>query len=473
MPTDFSRMDIPSDDPFSGENGNPMYDMARYDTPALDEPDEERFDPLADIMDDPNAGVACKYITGPAGSGKTYGLRKMIEDDPKAGLLCATTGVAAVNLGTVTLNSVLKYFNTESLMDAYMQGRLTRQLQQLAKQYRELFIDEVSMMDGNQLDILTQATQEANQRSKHKLGITLTGDFCQLPPVKAKWAFEAQCWDRYAENIVKLTKIYRQDDPEFLSALNAARSGDGKACAETLRGMTKWKVAVDINFEGTTIMAKNASVDRHNWLRYMQLPEKERGIRTERWGLQRGEWKLIPDVTMLKKGAFVMILANAQMAMGSVGPQVLEYANGDCGHIVDIDKYDVLVKLNRNGKEVWIPLVTRRFESKEKPKEGTPIWSGLGVHRGEPYYDRNKKRWVYGAVTYCPLRLAYATTVHKSQGLTLDNVQVDIRDGFFGQPAMAYVALSRARSTQGLSIVGAPEMLARRITFDPKVAPWV
>lgn len=78
-----------------------------------------------------------------------------------------------------------------------------------------------------------------------------------------------------------------------------------------------------------------------------------------------------------------------------------------------------------------------------------------------------------GAVRFYPLRLAYASTVHKSQGLTLDRVQIDFRDAFFASPSMLYVALSRAREAQGLRLVGTPEQFARRCQADPRAAPWI
>ncbi len=81
--------------------------------------------------------------------------------------------------------------------------------------------------------------------------------------------------------------------------------------------------------------------------------------------------------------------------------------------------------------------------------------------------------WIIGGIRYMPIRLAYATTIHKSQGLTLDNAQLDIRDQFFGSPNFAYVALSRTRTPAGLRIVGTPACLDQRICIHPEVVPWV
>jgi ATP-dependent exoDNAse (exonuclease V) alpha subunit len=89
------------------------------------------------------------------------------------------------------------------------------------------------------------------------------------------------------------------------------------------------------------------------------------------------------------------------------------------------------------------------------------------------HFDRQREKWVHGALYYTPLRPAWATTVHKSQGLTLDRVQLDCRAWFFGKPAMAYVALSRCKTPEGLVVVGSPEMLAKKVKVDPRVVEWL
>ena len=91
---------------------------------------------------------------------------------------------------------------------------------------------------------------------------------------------------------------------------------------------------------------------------------------------------------------------------------------------------------------------------------------------GRPSYNCPSGSFNVGAIKFYPLRLAYATTVHKSQGLTLDKCQIDCRDHFFGNPGMGYVALSRCRTPEGLVVVGTPEKLAERIKLEPKIKRW-
>lgn len=445
--------------------------------------------------------VHCKFTTGSAGCGKTYQQKKLIEENPNYGLLCATTGIAAINLNSTTLNSVLKFFDTDSLRDNFNRGGLASTLHRIGRTTKRLVIDEVSMLDANQLDYIYQAMLQVNefqdmQVSNAKggpMGIVLTGDFCQLPPVKAKWAFEAECWEHFERNTDRLTKIYRQDNLEFLEALNAARSGQGSKCAKILSELgVRFSASANNCFTGTTILSKNDQVDNFNYSALLDLPGEAYGLRSTTWGDVSSEWKNIPDLLKLKDGAYVMILSN------DASSGEFNYANGDCGYIQskDIDG-TIWVKLVRNEKLVGIRPITRykSVSSHDFEKNSTKYavpgdgWvprhiyctNDCGLDEpglrygpwGEYTYNCNRDTWNVGAIKYYPLRLAYATTVHKSQGLTLDRCQIDVRDRFFGSPSMAYVALSRVRTPEGLSIVGDPGKLAERIRLEPKVKRWL
>jgi ATP-dependent DNA helicase PIF1 len=109
---------------------------------------------------------------------------------------------------------------------------------------------------------------------------------------------------------------------------------------------------------------------------------------------------------------------------------------------------------------------------KDKP-DGWDRTTGHGEWLPRPHWMPDKRRYVEGQIEYWPVRLAYATTVHKSQGCSLDRIQVDIRDHFFSAPAMLYVALSRCRTLAGLRIVGQRERYVRNCTIDPRVRPWL
>ena len=319
---------------------------------------------------------------------------------------------------------------------------------------------------------------------------------CQLPPIKAPFAFEADCWEHFERNTTKLTKAWRQANPVFLEAINAAREGQGRRCAEILTSLgVRFTAQNNGKFQGTTIMAKNDAVDNFNYAALMDLKTEPYGLKRATWMYQGqsdpSEWKNIPEVLKLKDGAYVMILSN-----DTTSGEFL-YANGDCGIIQgkDLDG-TVWIKLKRTEKLVGIkPIVrykTMRGDDAEKlgldayksdEDRVTHLfcdkecgWDPSGIRFGpwgKPRYNCSTGSWNIGAIRYYPLRLAYATTVHKSQGLTLDNCQIDVRDRFFGSPNMAYVALSRCRTAEGLTIVGEPGKLAERIVLEPKVRRWL
>lgn len=436
--------------------------------------------------------VDCEYLTGPAGSGKTFEIMRRVREEPGwmdgATLVASTTGISAINLGTTTINSLLGYFDQTSLEDAYSGGFITRRLNRLQEEgVHRVVLDEVSMMAAESLEIIHQAIAETQTYTSVQRGeippmaLTVTGDFAQLPPVKGSWAFEADCWSSFRVN--RLEHVYRQTNPRFLEAMNAIRRGDGTLGAEIMKSMgVEFGMAKRTDFDGTTLVATNQEVDRFNFLCLQKVQGERFEVKSHRWGRTRGEWKLIPERDSFRVGALVMLLANRQ---GDHRGDLL-YANGDLAHIEGIERDSdgsvtgVMVKLKRTGESHLVGPLERSFTMKEH-------YSGRGVKEllaggmpdsedalwGKECWDRENRRFVVGGVRYLPIRLAYATTVHKSQGLSLDSIQVDCVHNFFGSPNMAYVALSRARTAEGLRIVGTPQMLANRVKMDPKIAEWI
>jgi ATP-dependent DNA helicase PIF1 len=423
----------------------------------------------------------CEFICGVAGSGKTYQQLVAVKADPAYGVLSAVTGIASVNLGAITIHSLLRYSTTDVLRDHYMTGQLVRVLHLLAKQYRRLIIDEISMADATQLDIWYRAVEEANRYSDipSPMGITLVGDFAQLPPVKARWAFEAGCWPRFRENTTRLTKVWRQDGGPFLDALNLARRGDGAGAADFLASAgARFETALDTEFEGTTILPRNDQVGRFNRMALDRVPEKAFKVASRRWGRQQSEWGQsartkewgIPPEVELKLGAYVMLLANHSE---------FEYVNGDCGWVRDHADDSLTIELVRTGGEIKLRRLVRGVESSDRPLGWPASFEKVaksdddGRWLARPHYRSRVRRFVSGQVEFWPLRLAYASTVHKTQSLTLDRVQIDYRGHFFSQPAMVYVAMSRARSLEGLRLVGQRETLAKHCNSDPAVSSWL
>lgn len=444
-----------------------------------------------------NGVVPTEFLTGSAGTGKTFEIRRRIAEDPSYGMLAATTGIAAVNLGAITINTLLKYFDTESLEESFINGWLVRCLEQLCESrdiidedgierkrpgVKHLVIDEISMLDARQLDIFYVAIRQLNERRAEEglepLGLVLTGDFCQLSPIKAKWAFQADCWPEFERTTTRLSKVWRQANPIFLDAINHIRSGRGMVGAIKLGQLgVPFQRAADSSFKGTTILAKNDAVDNFNALAHSRVPGVPYTVPSSRWGEQCSEWtKNIPHAFNAKVGAYVMILSNDSPDF--------TYVNGDCGLVKEAADQLYSIELVRNSQIVHIGRITRLKSQKTPPDQLLITHPDLSERElrkrysirdrkpdanNEPYWDPERRRWVTGAITYIPLRLAYASTVHKTQGLTLDRVQLDLNAGFMAAPAMCYVALSRCKSPEGLRIIGTPALLGSRCKVDPAV----
>lgn len=435
-------------------------------------------DSLIEMVED--RPVPCVFRTGRAGTGKSTWVMEHTRENDEFAVLTATTGLAAVNLGATTINSILGYFDTLSMRDAYLTGRLTSILHKWAKRKRWFLVEEVSMMEADQLDYLYRAMQEANRFKdvREPMGIYLVGDFAQLPPVKGKWAFDAACWGEFQAGTVRMDKVWRQADGPFLDALNHAREGRGGACAEVLTsaGM-QWHSSRIVEFDGTTILSKNDQVSRHNAEVLKGVPGEAFKVTSERWGMQRSEWGEnrrthewgIPREMDMKLGAYVMILANTKG---------FEMVNGDCGYVRAYDAtlgvFDI--ELVRTGKMVKLPRLVRDVSQMDEP----PGWNGQELAEEDdaagwlprPHHYHEGK-YVLGQIRYFPMRLAYASTCHKSQGLSLDRVQVDLRDKFWQSPAMSYVALSRCRTLDGLRVVINKDSFVRQVNADVRVKAWL
>lgn len=362
--------------------------------------------------------VPVRFITGEAGTGKTYTVREMAKTNPRM-RLCATTGIAAVNLDTITLNSLLKFFNTASLTQNYITGALTRRLRELYidQGLRILGIDEVSMMPAEQLEVIYRAIQAVNQRVEEPMQLILTGDFAQLPPVStleepAEWCFRAQCWETVGRGVERLTKVWRQSDPGFLEGLNHARRGHGRPAAQALReaGVT-YAGGLDENFPGTTIFAINRRVDEFNTKRLGQIDKPPMELVNQFKGQPKPEWKSQVAGTpggkigplVVKEGALVMILANDTEGAGDGD---MAYGNGDLGTVVGLAGAKVQVRLQRSGEVVSLGRI-RRWHECEKDTPGAQWYEDMRKAGGE------RGGWALGWMDWYPLRLGWATSVHK------------------------------------------------------------
>lgn len=455
-------------------------------------------------------------ILGSSGTGKSFNLRERITADPQYALLTSSTGISAVNLGdgVTTIHSALGFFDLRSLQEANRRGAIKRKAIELATRGKKnLVLDEVSMFSAESFQLVHDgfmaAAREREDDGLASCGLLVTGDFLQLSPVPddpkqpVKYAFEAPCWAAYEANMTRLTKIYRQDNAEFLAALQLARQGRGVDAAIALKKCgVEFAPCEDEQFDGITLFPVNAQVDSYNERRLAALPGDVVEIPSKRWGKERGEWRNISDKLQLKDGALVMVLVNQS--------GTFQYVNGDLAtwHFVyDAPPTDGSTQWQnhvetKRGYVGPIPFTTRRnisyapehsredcFNTSDHGKRLNSIEDNEGrskrwiaiyldyvatkTMRGECYYDPKEKGTVIGEIEYMPLRLAYASSYNKTQGLTLDKVQISLNHFFAGKPGMQYVAMSRVRNAEGLRIIGDVAALSRKIKTDPKVMRWV
>lgn len=405
----------------------------------------------------PTMPLRTGFTTGQAGTGKTRLFKDKIEADPSFGILTATTGTAAVNLGATTINSWLGYQDTDDLRKEIANHQISRRVWSMKEkgdlwEGATIVIDEVSMMEDAQLDLIYQAFLSI-EKYVPDVGLELVGDFCQLPPVNGRYAFLAASWSAFAANITKLTKQWRQHDPIFLEGLNAVRRGDGAAAVELLgqAGVTYGSFS-DPSFGGVTVLGTNKDVDKINDSSYRSLVGSERIYKTKSTGFLKSEWKppRFPTHLALKVGARVMVTANETKNWS--------YVNGDIGTVVEMGETYVQVLLDRSPTPVDVMWTTLEHID---PTFRGPRWMAKRDNR------------IVGKVEFLPIRLAYALTIHKCQGLTLDKVQFDVSNQFIGNPAMVYVALSRARTPEGLRVIGNKNILQKRIKISEEVRPWL
>ncbi len=377
-------------------------------------------------------------LTGPAGTGKTYLLNqfiKLAKNDGKHVSVTATTGLAATHIGGTTIHS----WSGIGIHDALPQDfgkHMAKGRREIIEKTDVLIIDEISMLHDYRLDMVDEVCRQVREKDEPFGGIqvVLSGDFFQLPPVNrgdsraGSFVVSSRVWEEFDPVICYLAEQHRQDDETLLEILNALRNGDiRRRHAEELLG----RVGVEPPHKAvvTELHTVNIDVDRINELRLDELSGDELFYTQTSTGsanyvesLQRSV--LAPASLRLKKGALVMAVKNSLDR---------RYANGSLGRVIDFDpvtEYPVVEFLS--GRTV--SMVPETWELR----------------------DGDKKR---ASISQIPLRLAWAITVHKSQGMTLDAARIDLRKAFV--EGMGYVALSRVKNLSNLYLTGINQMALR------------
>lgn len=395
-----------------------------------------------------------RAILGAGGTGKSYWVNQQLRKDPKFGFRTATTGIAAVNMGTivgtqdpVTINRALGYFNSETLLRNYSKGLTHRPIGYIANLgYKNIIIDEVSMMDAGTLDLIVMAIDSFNKIYSKDLGLIILGDPGQLPPVNGKPFFEAICWPEF--QVEFLTEVKRQKNQDFINALNLVRVGKTKEAAEWFSENITFTDKVNDRFRGTTFFPTNNEVDIYNRKSLNRLLGQPTFYKASITGKKDPLWKNIPQSIELKKGCIIQLLYN---------DNELGFANGDSAIVEELWGESIYISMLRKNKSFLL----------RKREINYFTFTNKGFRKKNPD----------GVLKLLHVRLAYALTIHKSQGLTLDSVQLNLNGlgtNFLSkQSGMLYTALSRVKTPDGLIIVGTPQDLVKCAYVDPSYLEWI
>ena len=375
------------------------------------------------------------FVTGKAGTGKSTLLRQLVREGGGNSVVLAPTGIAALNVGGATIHSFFK-FPLCPMSAEHVRRSRDRKLYQAVD---TLIIDEISMVRADVVDSIDRFMRLNGKSSQSIFGgarVVMFGDPMQLPPVvtpqdkadfdllgyASPFFFNANCLS--ALDGVELSKTYRQRDSGFLEILDAIRIGQPKREHLERLNQNVRRTSLDELADAVVLTATRQRAVTINHDRLGALDGERLCYHATREGEFPPSYEPSPPTLELKVGARVMFTKNATDA---------RWVNGSLGEIVGLKSDRVEVELDSGrsvdvGIETWEKI---RYEIDEKSGQLVKV--------------------VEGQFKQIPLQLAWATTIHKSQGLTFDRVHVDLSGGAFA-PGQTYVALSRCRTLEGVSL---------------------
>lgn len=394
------------------------------------------------------------FITGKAGTGKSTLLKSLITQLPGNTAVVASTGISALHVGGQTVHS---FFRIPPYM--IMPNQVQRVRSKIYKNLDTVVIDEISMVRADTVDVMDAFLRKnGSDKSKPFGGVRLIcfGDLFQLPPVisheieeqlmdllyDSPYFFDALAWQKSPFDTILLEMVLRQKDADFIRLLDEVRFQTFDQ-----QDLAILNERVDRHFEPEendfylTLTATNAQADRINREHLGRIDNRTWNYEAEKSGVFEGNRSLPNDeVLQFKEGAQVMFIRNDTRG---------RWVNGTLGKILDLDSDGILVELAETGEHVEVEPI--EWEMRKYAYNDT---------------KRTIDTETIGTFTQMPLRLAWAMTIHKSQGKTFDRVIIDLGRGAFA-PGQTYVALSRCRTLEG--IVLRQPVQSRDIQSDPRI----
>lgn len=383
------------------------------------------------------------FLTGRAGTGKSFLIKKLLDElgHSPALMVTATTGIAARNITGQTVHAAFgiglgRKYDPE-----------TRKLEDFERFWQKceyspffnwtglssvehLVIDEISMMTGTFLQDIQRILKRVKKNNQPFGGVKMimVGDMLQLPPITRgsqvfDWAFKCDAWRSGGIKVLNLQKSYRHDDPVWLAALNDVREARiSRETNELLRSRSADDVPAA--YEGTVLMTHNEQAARYNRSKLDELPGAEREFRAQLAGKEHKVKQLLesittPEALCLRKGARVLMTVNDREGV---------FYNGTRAVVLDWTPDTVRVELE-TGEQLEVERFT--FSDENRNVQGTKPTA---------------------TAKQFPMKLAWAVTIHSSQGLTLTEVFVQAEHVFTAH--QLYVALSRCKTSAGLTIQG-------------------
>ncbi len=379
------------------------------------------------------------FLTGGAGVGKTTITREVIkyfEEDAKKVAKLASTGMAATLIGGQTLHSFLDLGIASDLQELELKGKLelNKKAKKIIHSMDLLVIDEISMVSDTLLDMIRLRLTQADFQGS----LLFVGDFLQLPPVvrgygEVKFAFESLAWKEFSFEIIELTHIYRTDDKEFIELLNSIRFGHIDEQIHNHLNQYIKPLPNDLS-EFTFLFGKNETASRHNKAQLAFINDE----------LFVKEAQIIKHLKTAKDVEVERFMNDARIEKEldlKIGAPVLftrnswNYFNGERGIIVNIDATFVYVKKS-DEKVVKLEAVA---QSKGMWKE--KIIEGKKEMLEESLFT----------IYQFPIKLAFAITIHKSQGMSIEDLIIETNEIF--APSQFYVALSRSSNPKRLNLI--------------------